>query len=131
MKTMETQVRTVDNVNTALVQVKKFRAEGYREDNIYVLAFDKDRTERVAERTNAGQIGISEEGVGTAIANIFRSRGAELRAKMRSMGFTESDAERHEAEMENDKIVVIAWGGNQFEGDDSDPTIQYFPPMMH
>ncbi|WP_409340695.1 general stress protein [Paenibacillus sp. MBLB4367] len=131
MKIMETKVKTVDNVNAAQVQVRTFRSEGYREDNIYVLAYDKDRTERVAERASAGQIGVPEEGLGTAIANIFRSRGDELRAKMRSMGFTESDAERLEAEMENDKIVVIAWGGTQYGGDDYDPAIYYYPPMMH
>lgn len=130
MHTMETKVKTVRNVTEAQEQVGKFRLDGYRDDQIYVLAYDKDRTDRVAERTNAEQIGVMEEGFGTAIANVFRSRDEELRAKLRSMGFIQADAERLEMEMENDKIIVIAWGGTYYEGNDYDPSIYYYPPML-
>jgi hypothetical protein len=131
MRTLETKVKTVDNVTDTQVQVGKFLSEGYSESNIYVLAYDKDRTNRVAEKANAEQIGVVEEGFGIAIANIFRSRGDQLHAKMKSMGFTESETEHLEIEMENDKIVVIAWGGTQYEGDNYDPLIFYYPPMMY
>ena len=130
MNTMATKVKTVRNVNEAQLQVAKFRRDGYREDQIYVLAYDKDRTERVASRANAEQIGVLEEGFGTAIANVFRTRDEELRAKLRSMGFIASDAERLEMEMENDHIVVIAWGGTYYDGNDYDPTIYYYPPIF-
>ncbi|MCL6571546.1 MAG: general stress protein [Bacillus sp. (in: Bacteria)] len=131
MRTLETKVITVDTVNETKVQVVKFLSEGYSEDNIYVLAYDKDRTNRVAEETNAEKIGIAEEGFGIAIANIFRSRGEQLRAKLKSMGFSESKTEQLETSLEEDKIVVIAWGGTQYDGDNYDSLIHYYPPGMY
>lgn len=130
MYAMDTKVKTVRNVTEAGEQVRKFKLEGYRDDYIFVLAYDKDRTERVAESANAEQIGVLEEGFGTAIANVFRPRDEALRAKLRSMGFIQVEAERLESEMENDKIVVIAWGGTYYEGNDYDSSIYYYPPMF-
>ncbi|GAB6992145.1 YflT domain-containing protein [Paenibacillus pini] len=128
--TSMTKVQTVNSAGDVRAQVNKFMSEGYNEDRIFVLAHDKDRTDRVAEQTNTEQIGMNEEGVGTAIANIFRSRGDELRAKMRSMGISEEEANRLEEEMDTNKIVVIAWGGKEFNNDDFDSTITYYPYMI-
>lgn len=123
----ETKVRTVNNVVEVQEQVYRFQAEGYTRDRIYVLTHDKGRTKRIAENTDAEKIGIAEEGLGTAIANIFRSNGDELRAKMRSLGISEQDAERLEQEMDHDKILVIAWGGKEFKGEEFDPYVYYYP----
>jgi hypothetical protein len=131
MRILKTKVKTVDNLNDTQVQVGIFLSEGYSESNIYVLAYDKDRTNRVAEKANAVKIGLDEEGFGVAIANIFRSRGDQLRAKLKSMGFSEMETEHLETEMENDKIVVIAWGGIQYTEDNYDPLIYYYPKEMH
>ena len=125
-----TNVHTVDTVSEAKAQISRYRSLGYDKEHLYVLAHDKDRTKRVSESTGAEQIGIAEEGLDTAIANIFRSRGAELRAKLRSMGVSKEEAEKLEKEMDNDKIVVIAWGGNQYFDNDYDPDIVYFPPIL-
>ncbi|GIP30514.1 general stress protein [Paenibacillus sp. J23TS9] len=125
-----TKVQTVNTAGDVHAQVDKFVIEGYSTDRIYVLAHDKDRTDRVADQTGTEQIGMDEEGMGTAIANIFRSRGDELRAKMKSMGISDNDAERLEEDMDRDKIVVIAWGGKEYDNDDFDPTITYYPYMV-
>lgn len=130
MDTRNTKVQTVNNAKGVREQVNKFLGEGYSSEYIYVLAHDKERTDRVAEQTGTEQIGLDEEGVGTAIGNIFRSRGDELRAKMRSMGISDSDANRLEADMDQDMIVVIAWGGRPYENDDYDPNIAYFPTYI-
>lgn len=122
-----TKVRIVDSITEVQEQVRLFQDEGYLSENIFVLTHDKDRTSRIADHTDAATIGVTEEGLGTAIANIFRSTGDELRAKMRSLGISLLDAERLEAEMDLDKVLVIAWGGTEYTGEEFDPAIYYYP----
>ncbi|WP_202915283.1 general stress protein [Paenibacillus paridis] len=122
-----TKVHTVNNPVEVQEQVYKFQTEGYAKDRIYVLTHDKDRTKRIVDNTDAEKIGVAEEGLGNAIANIFRSTGDELRAKMRSLGISEQDAQRLEREMDQDKILVIAWGGKEYTGEEFDPAVYYYP----
>ena len=122
-----TKVRIVDSIIEVQNQVRYFQNEGYPDDNIFILTHDKDRTSRIADKTDATTIGIAEEGFGTAIANIFRSTGDELRAKMRSLGIAKYDAERLESEMDRDKVLVIAWGGKEYFGEEYDPAVFYYP----
>ncbi|GKU76311.1 general stress protein [Paenibacillus sp. L3-i20] len=134
MKTTNTEMTKVHTVMTTAEvqkQVLEFQREGYHEDRIFVLTHDKTRTKRIVERTDAEQIGIAEEGLGTAIANLFRSHGDELRAKMRSLGISKQEAERLEEEMDRDRIVVIAWGGREYLDDDYDRDVYFHPYMMY
>jgi len=126
----KTKVHTVDSITEVQEQVYRFEREGYSLDHIYVLTHDKDRTSRIAENTDAAKIGIAEEGFGTTLANIFRSTGQELRSKMRSLGVSSYEADRLEAEMDRDKILVIAWGGKTYTEEDYDPAIYYYPQSM-
>lgn len=125
--TEQTKVRTVMTRDEVQEQVRQFRHEGYAEDNIFVLTHDKTRTKRLAERTDAEEIGVAEQGLGTSIANIFRSTGDGLRAKMRSLGVSKEEAERLEAAMDRDAIVVIAWGGREYYDDDFDRDVYFYP----
>ncbi|ACT00521.1 MULTISPECIES: general stress protein [unclassified Paenibacillus] len=126
-QTMTTRVHTVNNMLEVQEQVHRFERDGYARENIFVLTHDKDRTERIAKNTNAEQISVAAEGVGTAIANIFRSTGNELRAKMRSLGISKQYAEHLEKEMDRDKILVIAWGGKEYKDDEYDSSVYYYP----
>lgn len=121
-----TKVRIVDNITEVHEQVSMFQREGYPNDNIFVLTHDKDRTSRLAKDADVTTIGTSEEGLGTTIANWFRSTGNELRAKMRSLGISKADSERLESEMDRDKILVIAWSGKEYRDDDYDPAVYYY-----
>jgi len=130
MKTVNlstTKVRIVSSINEVQDQINQFQREGYIKDHIFVLTHDKDRTSRIADNTDATTIGLAEEGLGTVIANIFRSTGDELRAKMRSLGISTYDAERLESEMDQDKVLVIGWSGKEYVGEDFDPAIYYYP----
>jgi len=126
----KTKVHTVDSIMEVQEQIYRFQREGYLQSQIYVLTHDKDRTDRIAQNTDASKIGMAEEGIGTAIANVFRSTGDELRAKMRSLGISPYDAERLEMEMDKDKILVIARGGKEYADEDYDPAIYYYPRYM-
>ncbi|MVO99978.1 general stress protein [Paenibacillus lutrae] len=106
---METKVRLASNEEQALREVKNLQAEGYNLDEIYVLTHDTDRTEGVAEMTNTNEIGVAEEGFMNAVANLFRSKGDELRAKIESLGLSESEANTYEKELDKGKILVIAY----------------------
>lgn len=46
---------------------------------------------------------------------------------MRSLGISKTDAERLERDMDRDKILVIAWSGTEYTGDDYDPAVYYYP----
>jgi hypothetical protein len=122
-----TKVTTVNNILEARQEIQQLIDEGYLKDSLYVLAHDSERTDHIVENTKANPIGIVEEGVITAIANLFRSRGDELRAKMRSMGVSKEQAEMLESEMDYGKIVILAWGGKMYADEEYDPNISYYP----
>lgn len=127
-----TKVFTVLNEMEARQKIADLKADGYDKDQLFILTHDDKRTERLAEQAAASEIGMKEEGVFTAVANLFRSQGDELRAKLRSMGVSESYAEALEVELDRGKIVILAWRGVPYEPTDSDydHNIQYYPPMM-
>lgn len=68
---------------------------------------------------------MAEEGLATIIANMFRSTGDELRAKMRSLGISKAHSERLEEEMDRDKVLVIAWSGKEYLGEVFAPAVYY------
>lgn len=126
----QTKVYTVNTAREAEAKIQDLANLGYNRDHLYVLAHDKKRTEHIAEQAAASEIGVSEEGVFTAIANLFRSHGDELRAKMTSMGVSMQHAEMLERELDKGKIVIFAWSGTPYDGDRYDPDIIYYPPFL-
>lgn len=100
--------KVVQNGVQAVETVHELHAAGYRKEDIHVLAHNQDRTERITEAADAGDIGIKEEGVFNSIANLFRSRGDELRATIEALGFTEAEAAFYEKELDLGKVLVIA-----------------------
>jgi hypothetical protein len=123
-----TIVHTVNNILEARDTIMRLQQDGYPKDNIFVLSHDKARTEHVADQTDTHKIGVAEEGVLTAIANLFRSTGDGLRAKLTAMGVSKEHADRLEKEMDNGKIVILAWSGTAYDGDKYDDSIQYMKP---
>ncbi len=122
-----TKITTVNNILEAREEIQQLVDQGYIKNSLYVLAHNSERTDHLVEHTDANPIGIIEEGMITAIANLFRSRGDELRAKLRSMGVPKDQAELLEAEMDQGKIVILAWGGKMYSDDEYDPNITYYP----
>jgi hypothetical protein len=130
--TEHTKVYTVNNILETRKKIEELEHQGHGKEKIFVLAHDKKRTEHISEHTDANEIGIIEEGLITATANLFRSTGDELRAKLRSVGVSKKHAEQLEAEMDKGNIVVIVWSGAVYDNDNFDPNIGYFGyvPMM-
>ncbi|OAB36936.1 general stress protein [Paenibacillus macquariensis subsp. defensor] len=105
---LNSYAKVVDNGVKAVDEVKQLHSSGYVYDNIFVLAHDEERTDRIANVANANEIGIKEEGVFDSLANLFRSRGDELRAEITSLGFTDAEADFYEKELDLGKVLIIA-----------------------
>jgi hypothetical protein len=105
---MKAYAKLVNNGLEAIDVVKDLHRQGYTEKEIYVLAHGKDRTDRLADATDASTVGMSEEGMFDAIANLFRDRGDQLRHKIESMGFDTHEANLYEAELDRGKVLVMA-----------------------
>ncbi|WP_106766981.1 general stress protein [Paenibacillus faecalis] len=100
--------KIVENGTLAVQEIQNLQNAGYVTDQIYVLAHDWEKTERIAKASEAKEIGILEEGVFDSIANLFRSRGDELRAKIVSLGFSEAEADFYEKQLDLGRVLVIA-----------------------
>jgi hypothetical protein len=105
---MKAYAKLVNNGLEAIDVVKDLHRQGYNEKEIYVLAHGKDRTDRLADATDASKVGVTEEGMFDSIANLFRNRGDELRHKIESMGFDNNEANMYEAELDRGKVLVMA-----------------------
>lgn len=106
-----TRVFTVMDIPEASHKISELQQDGFDKENIFVLTHDAIRTQKVSEETDVQVIGIAEEGVLTTVANFFRSTGDELRAKLLSMGVSQEKSEQLEGEMDQGKIIIIAWTG--------------------
>ncbi|RUS47801.1 general stress protein [Cohnella sp. AR92] len=105
---MQSYTKLVENGLEAFQTVQNLRAQGYEGDDIYVLAHEPDRTERLADAARVNTIGPAEEGVLQTVANFFRNRGDELRGKIEAMGLTKGEALTYEAELDRGKVLVLA-----------------------
>jgi hypothetical protein len=103
-----TQVRLVENGLQAKKEIEQFLNQGFTKDEVYLLAHGKDRSEDLSEALDINDIGIGEQGFFDSIANVFRSRGDELRTKMESLGLSDTEAQQFEKELDRGRVVVIA-----------------------
>lgn len=88
-------------------EVKLQISKGVSKDNLYVISHDDDRTKRIADKVDANEIGIEEEGLKEAFQNIFRKKGDELRTKFNEIGFSKNEASELEEKLDHGKILLI------------------------
>ncbi|ETI70019.1 general stress protein [Neobacillus vireti] len=105
-------VKVVENGVEARQEIENFVEQGYTKDEIYLLAHDKKRSEDLTDNLNINDIGVGEQGVFDSVANFFRTRGDELRAKLESLGASDAEAERFEKELDLGKVIVVASKAN-------------------
>jgi|GEM_PF-4095032 len=106
---MDSRVKLVTHEEQAIEEIRAFRREGYALEEIYVLAHDDKTTEGLSSLMDTNKVGLYEEGIANTFANLFRSKGDQLRSKMTSLGLTESDADHYEKELDMGKIMVMVW----------------------
>jgi hypothetical protein len=102
------QVKAVENGVEAKKAIEQFLNQGFTKGEVYLLAHDKNRSEDLTDATNTNDIGVGEQGFFDSMANVFRSRGDELRSKMKSLGLSDLEAQKYEEELDQGRVVVIA-----------------------
>ncbi|MGM9925851.1 MAG: general stress protein [Bacillus sp. (in: firmicutes)] len=102
------QIHIVQNSVQAKEKIGVLTATGYTKKDIYIFAYDKERSEHLTEATDTKGIGVKEQGILDALGNVFRSRGDELRSKMMNLGLSAQEAEKYEEELGYGKVVIIA-----------------------
>ncbi|RLQ93449.1 general stress protein [Falsibacillus albus] len=102
------KVEVVQNGVEAVNLVEAFKSEGYGQEEIFIFAHNRDRSEDMSEATDTGEIGMREQGIFESFGNLFKSRGDELRSKMRSLGLTQVEADKYEAELDKGHLVLVA-----------------------
>jgi hypothetical protein len=101
-------LKVVENGVEATKAIDEFVREGFSKDQVYLFAHDKERSQHLTEGTHTSDIGMAEQGIFDSMANVFRTRGDELRSKMKSLSITDMEADRLEKELDNGRVVVIA-----------------------
>lgn len=101
-------VYVVENSVKAKEKIEQLSLQGFTRDEIYVVAHEKDQTEKISDKLDVNEVGVKEEGVFDKVANVFRSRGDELRSQFQNLGLSESEADRYEEELDKGHIVVVA-----------------------
>ncbi len=104
----QSYAKLLENGVQAIEEVNRLRSSGYTKDNIYVISHDQDRETRIVDAADINEVGLSEEGLFGAIANLFRSRGDALRFKITALGFSSAEATFYEKELDLGKVLVIA-----------------------
>ena len=100
--------KVLQNSVQAIEEVNRLYSSGYNKEDIYVISHDEDREGRIIDVADSNEVGLKEEGLFGAIANMFRSRGDALRSKITSLGFSEAEAGFYEKELDAGKVLVIA-----------------------
>lgn len=104
---MKPMIKEFQDDKELMKAVKIQAANGVSKDNLYVISHDDDRTDRVAGKVDANKVGINEESLQTAVGNIFRKKGDELRAKFKELGFDQAEAGQLEEKLDHGKILLM------------------------
>src|SRR5699024_70173 len=112
---MKPFIKEYENDETLQEDIKKISAKNEKDEDIYVISHDDDRTKRIAKNTGINTVGASEKGVGDAVKAPVEKKGDELRSKLQNIGFDEAEAKNYEAEMDNGKVFLIVTNNENVE----------------
>ncbi|MCD5322392.1 MULTISPECIES: general stress protein [Pontibacillus] len=104
---MKPFVREYQNDEKLQNDVQKLADNGVTKDHIYLMTHDDDRTERLADNTDANTVGINEMNMGEIVGNLFNKKGDELRNKLQDLGFSQHEAETYEEHLDEGKVLLM------------------------
>ncbi|KSU81772.1 MULTISPECIES: general stress protein [Fictibacillus] len=108
-------VREFTTDQEVITAVQELETRGIDQEDVYVLAHEKDDTRAIADAADANTIGTPEQGLGTAIKNVFRKRGDELRSKLEEIGLSSLEADEYEKKLDQGKVLVLVKGENNLD----------------
>ncbi|MCM3147976.1 general stress protein [Bacillus pumilus] len=95
---------TVENSKEAKQTIEQIRSA---KDDIFVFAYDPERSDTVTEHTNAKSMTAVDQGILDQIANVIRTRDDELMAKMMSVGADQELALTLLDELKKGELVIF------------------------
>lgn len=93
----------VENSKEANQTIEQIRSA---KDDIFVFAYDPERSDTVTEHTNAKSMTAVDQGILDQIANVIRTRDDELMAKLMSVGADQELALSLLDELKKGKLVI-------------------------
>lgn len=112
---MKPFIKEYENDEKLQEDSKKISANNVKDEDIYVISHDDDRTKRISKNTGINTIGASEMDAGDAVKAPFEKKGDELRSKLQNVGFDEAEAKNYEAEMDKGKVFLIVTNNENVE----------------
>lgn len=101
-------VKPYTNDSALVADVKALKDRGIGSQDIYVLSNDKNRTAEVTEQIKVTAVDYNEVDYNEVdIDEDFDSKAEELKEKLSILGVPSSDAETCDADMKEDKIILI------------------------
>lgn len=104
---MKPIVKEFQDDQALIAEVEAQAIKGISKDDLYVISHDDNRTDRVADKVNANEVGLKEEGLKVAIENLFHKKGDALRAKFKELGFSAPEASELEEKLDHGKILLL------------------------
>ncbi|MBU8589460.1 general stress protein [Priestia megaterium] len=108
------KIRVVKDGYEVKETIEQFLSLGFRKDNIYLLAPEKDRTEELTNVLNTNDIGISEPGDKKPMANSLHFYKDELHSKLYSLGLSAAEVQQYVKELNWGRILVFAINTDDF-----------------
>ncbi|MEB2356727.1 MULTISPECIES: general stress protein [Bacillus] len=93
----------VENSKEANQTIEQIRSA---KDDIFVFAYDPERSDTVTEHTNAKSMTAVDQGILDQMANVIRTRDDELMAKLMSVGADQELALSLLDELKKGKLVI-------------------------
>src|SRR5699024_7267530 len=84
--------------------IEKLKSQNVGENDIYVISHDDERTKRIAKNVEINTISANEMGIGDDIKSAFDKKGEQLRKQLENINFSETEAEKYEAEMDKGTV---------------------------
>jgi hypothetical protein len=108
------KIRVVKDGYEVKEAIEQFLSLGFRKDNIYLLAHERDRTEELTNVLNTNGIGISEPGDNKPMANSLHFYKDELFSKLYSLGLSAAEVQQYVKELNWGRILVFAIKADNF-----------------
>lgn len=99
------QVKIVENVIEAKNVIEQFSSQGYTKNEVHLLIHEKDE---LPNEMDTKKVGVVDEDEFNSLANVFCSRGEEMRSKMKSLGLSDLEADQYEENLDQGYLAVIA-----------------------
>lgn len=102
------EIKVAENSGQANKLIENLFTNGFSKSEVYLLTYNKERSEYLTDITNTKEYRTSEQGIFTSTVDKLFSREDELRSKMTSLGLTKEETERCIGEVKQERIVIIA-----------------------